>query len=135
VNSQETRNQTTRRAMLDKREFPSIYVGETSRSLHERAEEHLKDGRDGAEDSHMVKHWANHHGGGETPAFMFKVAKRYKTALTRQVGEAVRIEMRGNVLNSKSEFTRCRIPRLVIDESWKKEWDKNKEDEAERQKQ
>ena len=47
----------------------------------------------------------------------------------------MRIEMRGNVLNSKSELTRCRIPRLIIDESWKKEWDKNKEDEAERQKQ
>ena len=43
----------------------------------------------------------------------------YKSALSRQIGEAVRIGRRGGagmVLNSKSEFNRCRIPRLVIEE-------------------
>ena len=51
----------------------------------------------------------------------------FQDALTRQVAEAVRIELRGeNVLNSKSEYTRCRIPRLVIDQA---EWRKNKQNE------
>ena len=36
--------------------------------------------------------------------------------LTRQLAEAVRIEQRGaEILNSKSEFSRCRIPRLRLD--------------------
>ena len=41
--------------------------------------------------------------------------------MTRQIAEAVRIDLRGeNVLNSKSEYSRCRIPRLVIDqEDWR----------------
>ena len=37
--------------------------------------------------------------------------------MTRQIAEAVRIDLRGeHVLNSKSEYSRCRIPRLVIDQ-------------------
>ena len=42
--------------------------------------------------------------------------------MTRQISEAVRIDLRGGgVLNSRSEFSRCRIPRLVIDqEGWKR---------------
>ena len=45
----------------------------------------------------------------------------YQDAMTRQIAEAVRIDLRGeNVLNSKSEYSRCTIPRLVIDqEDWK----------------
>jgi hypothetical protein len=42
--------------------------------------------------------------------------------------------LRGSVLNSKSEFSCCRIPRLVIDESWKSERAKNMEQEEKRQK-
>ena len=115
--------------LMDGRENPSIYVGETSRSLHERAGEHGKAARDGDEDSHMVKHWSNHHVGEGNPSFRFNIVKRYKTALTRQVGEAVRIELRGNVLNSKGEYNRCRLPRLVVDESWKEGRKKMTEEE------
>ena len=41
--------------------------------------------------------------------------------MTRKISEAVRIELRGEgVLNSKAEYSRCRIPRLVIDqEDWR----------------
>ena len=38
----------------------------------------------------------------------------YSSALSRQVGEAVRIHMRGSVLNSRSEYNRCQITRLTI---------------------
>ena len=41
----------------------------------------------------------------------------HKTALNTQIKEAVHIRRRGeatNILNSKSEFNRCQIPRLVV---------------------
>ena len=59
--------------------------------------------------------------------------KSFQDALTRQVSEAVRISMRGEgILNSKTEYSRCRIPRLTIDtEGWKK----FKKEESEREKQ
>ena len=41
--------------------------------------------------------------------------------MSRQISEAVRIELRGNgVLNSRAEFNRSRVPRLRVDlEGWK----------------
>ena len=56
-----------------------------------------------------------------------RVVKHYKTPLSRQIGEAVRIRRRGgegSILNSKAEYSRCRIPRLVIEETDETEWDK-----------
>ena len=48
-----------------------------------------------------------------------RVVRNFKTALSRQIGEAVRIRRRGGagmILNSKSEYNRCKIPRLVLEE-------------------
>ena len=47
--------------------------------------------------------------------------------MSRQISEAVRIELRGeSILNSRSEFNRCRVPRLRIDqEGWKEDKLKN----------
>ena len=44
----------------------------------------------------------------------------FSDPLTRQLAEAVRIEHRGaDILNSKSEFSRCKIPRLRLNmEEW-----------------
>ena len=51
----------------------------------------------------------------------------YQDAMTRQIAEAVRIDLRGeDVLNSKSEYSRCKIPRLVIDQD---DWRINKKKE------
>ena len=69
------------------------------------------------EDSHIFKHHQIHHGGEGDPQFHMKVVKFHKTALKRQVGEAVRIRRRGEVLNSKGEFNRCSITRLTLPES------------------
>ena len=43
--------------------------------------------------------------------------------MTSQLAEAVRIDLRGEgILNSKSEYNRCRVPRLKVDlEGWKAE--------------
>ena len=97
---------------------PSLYVGETSRSIQERALEHWGAARWKEEKSHMAKHQAMVHGG-EDPEFVFKIVSHHRTALNRQVREAVRIGRRGGagrILNSKAEFNRCHIPRLIIEE-------------------
>ena len=102
-----------------KDDTPTLYVGETSRSVFERSREHWGAWRSRKEDSHIRKHQEADHGGDDSPQFMMRVVKHYKTALSRQVGEAVRIRRRGgagSILNSKAEFNRCRIPRLAIEE-------------------
>ena len=51
--------------------------------------------------------------------FTMRVMKYYNTALSIQVGEAVRIRKSGGegyILNSKSEYNRCKIPRPIIEE-------------------
>ena len=83
--------------------------------------EHHHDAEAGKEDSHMYKHWKTAHPEMETrPEFRIEVVSSYRDALSRQLGEAVRIELRGSgVLNSKAEYSRCRVPRLTIN---KEEW-------------
>ena len=90
-----------------------VYVGESGRSLNERAGEHHHDAGALKEDSHMIKHWQEHdRNQEEVPRFHFKVIGSFQDPLTRQVSEAVRIDLRGGgVLNSKSEYSRCKLPR------------------------
>ena len=59
----------------------------------------------------------------EPPTFRFGLGRMFKDQMTRQLSEAVRIELRGSdTLNKKSEFSRCRTPRLRVDlEVWKYE--------------
>ena len=56
------------------------------------------------------------------PKFKIKIISTFKDPLTRQIAESVRIDRRGvEILNSKSEYSRCRIPRLKINlDEWKK---------------
>ena len=96
---------------------PSIYVGETSRTIKERGEEHWGAAKCRSEKSHMFKHRELHHGGQEA-AFILQPISFHKSALSRQIAEAVRIRRRGGegaILNSKAEFSRCRIPRLQLE--------------------
>ena len=102
----------------------AVYVGEYGRSIFERAGEHWHDAEAGAEDSHMWKHWHNCHGdSGPVQKFKIKVVSSFRDALTRQVAESVRIDRRGGqILNSKTEYSRCRLPRLVLEKTdWEKE--------------
>ena len=97
-------------------------MGESARSIYERAEEHWADTVARKEESHMVKHWVTSHREMlEPPKFKFKVVSSFQDSLTRQISESVRIDLRGGgILNSKTEYSRCRLPRLVIDqEEWK----------------
>ena len=70
----------------------------------------------------MVKHWLSDHADlSEPPPFHIKVVSSFKDSMTRQISESVRIDLRGGgILNSKTEYSSCRLPRLVIDqEKWK----------------
>ena len=98
-----------------------IYVGESSRSMYERAKEHEADRQALSEDSHQVKHWLTEHQELlAPPKFHFKIIQTFQDPLSRQLAEAVRIDLRGEgVLNSKSEYNRCKVPRLRINmEEW-----------------
>ena len=101
---------------------PSVYIGESHRSLSERIGEHWEQYRKGgaeAEHNHIHKHMRLHHE--ELPVeqakFAIKPVRYFTSALKRQVAEAVRIRRRGEgaVLNSKSEYNRCELPRLTVD--------------------
>ena len=94
----------------------AVYVGETSRSVYERAGEHARDAREGKPDSHRVKHWQLAHMDlPEPPTFRVKVVGQFQDALSRQIAESVRIDIRGDEgLNSRTEYSRCRHPRLRI---------------------
>ena len=69
----------------------------------------------------MLEHLALSHREEQVPNFRFRVVKKCRTALERQVREAVRIEMRGNILNKKGMFNRCKLTRMVVDSEWEKE--------------
>ena len=99
-------------------EGASLYVGESSRSIQERALEHWGAANKMDKKSHMTRHQALQHPG-DPPEFIFKVVGQHRTALSRQIHEAVRIRRRGGearILNSKGEWNRCHIPRLVMEE-------------------
>ena len=104
---------------LEKVVEDSIYIGESSRSIYERSKEHWEDWRSRSSKSHILKHQELAHEGAEDPLFIMRTVRFFRTALSRQVGEAVRIMRRGgacSILNSKSEYDRCKIPRLVLEE-------------------
>ena len=69
--------------------------------------------------SHIVKHWMNTHADlPSPPRMMFSITARYRDCLTRQIGEALRINnSKDNILNSKSEYQNNTISRLTIEES------------------
>ena len=95
-------------------DVPSVYIGETARSIKERSQEHWEAYKSNHTDSHIMKHWVNHHNSVGEPDFVMKVIKYHRSALSRQIGEAIRIQRRGLVLNSKAEFNRCKITRLSL---------------------
>ena len=73
----------------------------------------------GKEESHMLEHQAATHGGEQTtPELNFRLVKTRQSSLDRQVREAIRIEMRGNVLNKRGMYNRCKLTRLVVDCEW-----------------
>jgi hypothetical protein len=119
-----SRKEADRESLKEPKEQANLYVGETARSISERAGEHWEGAIGGKEENHMMEHLASSHREEQLPSFRFRVVKQCRTALERQVREAVRIEMRGNILNKKGMFNRCKLTRMVVDTEWdKKVWE------------
>ena len=94
--------------------------------MFERAKEQTSDRVKNQEDSHEIKHWlTSHEDLLAPPTFKFRIMQTFQDPLTCQLAEAVRIDLRGEgILNSKAEYSRCRVPRLKEDmEGWKKKED------------
>ena len=82
----------------------SKYIGETSRNLFTRSQEHVARYRGGRMTSFMVKHQRKEHQGAEA-RYRAKVTSSTRDCLTRQVREAVLIRRsQVPVLNSKTEW-------------------------------
>ena len=93
------------------------YIGESSRSCYERGGEHIKDVEQLSSGSHILKHIIEKHEGKKPSEVQFrmKAVKFHMSAFERQIYESVRIQIirqDHHLLNSKSEFNRCALPRL-----------------------
>ena len=94
-----------------------LYVGETSRSMYERALEHQGDVEQLKTSSHMLRHLVEMHGGEERSKVEFgvKVLRYTRSSFERQILESVLIQSKRShhIMNNRAEFNRCAIPRLV----------------------
>ena len=106
-----------------------MYVGESSRTLAERAIEHVRGARALDRDNFITKHWVIQHPSLERPPRVkFKPIKTYKDALSRLVSKAVWIDFKAN-LNSKGEWRSNKVTRLKVEKSTR---EMKKEESAER---
>ena len=74
----------------------------------------MKDAEERKLSSHIFRHWAiSHRDDTVQPVFQFKVVKSHKSALDRQLHEAVRITSHG-ALNARAEFRQNKIERVAV---------------------
>ena len=92
-----------------------VYWGETNRSWWDRYLEHETALRTSNSKYAIVKHQLMEHAN-VPPNFSYKVDRTWKTALERQVGEAILIDNEDKtcILNSRSEWGHNAVPRLTI---------------------
>ena len=91
-----------------------IYVGGSSCNVYERTKEYHSERESKKEESHQIKCWlTDNRELEEPPNFTLKTVQYFTDPMTRQLAEAVRIDLRREgLLNSKSEHNRYRVPRL-----------------------
>ena len=83
------------------------YIGETARTTYEPGWEHQESLRKLEEDSHLLKHVANHYQGVPMDEILFgmRIVQYTRSALERQVLESVLIQEEGKrheIMNSKT---------------------------------
>ena len=99
-----------------------VYEGELARSVRVRGAEHLKQLQGKLENSVLYIHTITFHRN-ENAKFKMEITGQFKDALTRQANEMVRISSHSciEILNSKSEFNRPPIDRVMVDRNKKLE--------------
>ena len=93
------------------------YIGESSRSSHQRGSEHLNEIRQGKRTHPMVQHFLEVHGGVQQEV-LFRTIGQFLTALERQVWESVEIDstthsLGQRCLNNKTEWGSSKDPALI----------------------
>ena len=67
-----------------------VYIGETARTLRQRSLEHIKKLKNWGRNSFIIRHWMLEHGSDSTPPeFEFKMVKKFRDSLSRQIAEAI----------------------------------------------
>ena len=107
-----------------------IYIGETNRSVYERGKEHKNDVVGCKTSSHMLRHLLDQHEEEEPEwdkvRFGMRILKSTRSAFERQILESVEIQKARNqmIMNDKSEYNRCALPRLTtrLGEKELKKW-------------
>ena len=101
----------------------AVYIGETARTLRQRAGEHWNTLNNWSSNSFMLRHWISSHGTlTEPPNFSFKVLKKFTEPMGRQIFEALKIVETG-YLNLKTEYGANHLCGL---QSSAPEWEKDK---------
>ena len=89
-----------------------VYIGETSRQVGRRIQEHFNNLSSMKRSSFIVQHWMECHSlQTSAPRFKFEIVSAHSDALSRQLSEALLIRTQGN-LNRKSEFAYNEIIRM-----------------------
>ena len=94
------------------------YWGETARTGFERGEEHLAGLESQYEKNSLWKHSLLHHNGTlGLEDLRMEIVESHRSPLNRQVHEGVELDTNRAdlILNSKSEWNHCRIPRIMIE--------------------
>ena len=94
------------------------YVGETSRTIYERGKQHLGDLVGKVAGKPLWEHCKEDHEGEiRQEWFKMNLTQKHRTALQRQIKEALSIEgsMADIILNKKCEWNGSRIPRLRVE--------------------
>ena len=102
----------------------SVYIGETGENMHVRYKSHLtkfnSKKKDLRESSAFFKHLENAHGGRIenlkfSDCFLVEIVKAYSKPITRQTEEGTfMVNIKGNLLNSKTEWHQPKIVRTTI---------------------
>ena len=92
------------------------YRGQSGRSMYERMKEHLREWEAKSADSYLHKHSLQCHNGEVFGIDVKILGQCYGKPTTRMITEAVKIEElpEENSMNSKSEWTYVRLPRVGI---------------------
>ena len=105
-------------ALIKDKGITRTYEGETARNAHIRGNEHLKDLERKNDKSVLYRHVKKEHSNEENEVeFKMKTVGIFKTAMSRQINEGIRIQSRSSetLINSKSEFYGPVVHRKVLD--------------------
>ena len=98
------------------------YLGESHRAWSDRCSDHMQALKNGNQDYAIVKHQLNDHPD-EEPNFKFLAVKSFKSAMQRQIYEAIMIDEAPNssLMNGKAEWGQNRVPRVKVQKEVKED--------------